>query len=142
MAEDAGHNYHEQVLEPTFPSYTSNATDTRPPKATTYAGLSSKILPLPCLFATSIVSSLLLCANATGWKNTGTLYTAATVYRASVQIVVSIIAGSLAACQTFTVCTLIKLHSNTRISLRATSLDHLKFLAALQRVEFHFDLPF
>jgi hypothetical protein len=51
-------------------------------------------------------------------------------------------AGSLAACQGFTICTLIKLHSNTRISLKATSLDQIKFLAALQRVEFDFDLPF
>jgi hypothetical protein len=31
---------------------------------------------------------------------------------------------------------------NTRISLKATSLDQIKFLAALQRVEFDFDLPF
>jgi hypothetical protein len=100
-----------------------------------------KLLLLPSVLIPTLLSILLFCANRTHWHTTGPLLGFTLTNRATVQIVVQILAHCLGALQTHVFCTLIAFGIRIHLGKKYISLKYLKFSSAVVATRFDLTLP-
>ncbi len=100
-----------------------------------------KYLSVPGLLLTSVVVTLLLWSDRSGWTDTGQFYQLITGNRATSQIFVQILSHCLGALHVHILCTLINFATRLRLAERPAALDLLKFWSALCGVRLDLSLP-
>ena len=101
----------------------------------------AKLVTLPGLVLTSIIAILLLVSDRTRWTETGPLYRVVAGNRASIQIIVQILANCFGAIHVHTICVLINFSTRLRLARKAFKMDRLKFWNALCTKSLDLALP-
>lgn len=101
----------------------------------------SKLVPVPGLIVSTLVSVLLIYGLLAKWTATGRLYSLTIHQRASVQIIVHVAAWLLGSAQTFTLYTLFRAALNMRIEKSSVKLDVLKLWMSVSGRGFDMSLP-
>lgn len=113
-------------------------------RAAPHAGIEKawmKYLSVPGLFLTSVVVTLLLWSNRSGWTDTGQFYQLITGNRATSQIFVQILSHCLGALHVHILCALINFATRLRLAEGPAALDVLKLWSALCGVRLDLSLP-
>jgi hypothetical protein len=107
-------------------------------------GAWAKLLTVPCLALTSIVTTLLLWSDRNHWTETGRLYQLVIGNRASVQIIIQVLASCFGAIHVYVLCVLVNFSTRLRVAEKPYKLDRLKFWTAIctQRLDWSMPLRF
>lgn len=107
-------------------------------------GVGKKLLLVPGLVITTVTTILLLCSDGLVWTNSGDFYRFVHNNRATVQIIVQVLASVLDKLHIAVVCSLISFSTRLRLAKAPRTLDHLRFWSALYFRDtvgrYHFDL--
>ena len=105
-------------------------------------GSATKLLLTLSLIFTSIVTILLLCSDRGPWTNSGHLYDFVESNRASVQLIIGVLAGIFGGFNLYSICALINFSTRLRLFDTSHTLDHLGLWNALCSRRLDWSLPY
>lgn len=104
-------------------------------------GTWAKLLLIPCLGLMSTVTILLLWSDRNRWAETGRIYQLVISNRATVQIVIQVLASCFGAVHVYVLCVLVNFSTRLRIAEKPYKLDRLKFCAAICTKSLDWSMP-
>jgi hypothetical protein len=101
----------------------------------------AKLFIIPCLGLTSIVTILLIWSDRNHWTETGRIHQLVIGNRATVQIVIQVLASCFGAVHVYILCVLVNFSTRLRIAEKPYKLDRLKFWAAICTKSLDWSMP-
>ena len=101
----------------------------------------AKLLAVPWLVVTSIITTLLLWSDRTSWTSAGQLYQLVVNNRAAVQILIQVLATGFGAIHVYTVCVLINFATRRGLAAKPYTLDRLRFWRAVSAKALDWSMP-
>ena len=105
-------------------------------------GAGTKLLLTLSLIFTSIITILLLCSDRGPWTNSGHLYHFVEGNRASVQLIIGVLAGIFGGFNLYSICALINFSTRLRLFDTSNTLDRLGLWNALCSRRLDWSLPY
>ena len=101
----------------------------------------TKLITVPGLILTSVVTILLLWTDQHHWTDTGELYRLVNTDRSTVQLAVQVLASCFGAIHAYTLCVLLNFSTRLWLAKQSYSLDLLKFWRAMCSRSLEWSLP-